>query len=251
MNNYVVYCHTFPNDKKYIGVTCQDPNIRWGGGMGYKEQPFLFNAIVKYGWINIEHEILYANLNEEDAFAKEKELIALYQTNDAEYGYNLTPGGIFIPSPTERVPCSDELKAVHSLKTKESWTIPEIREKRLLAMRKKCKEEQYRKNVSDGIKKRLENDTELKLKRSENMKSRMQNLDYKNQCVEKLKQANDNKIKKRILDIQTGYIYESIKEASEKTGIGVGAISKQINGKTKCKRFIHLIKDKDGEANAE
>lgn len=249
MNNYIVYCHTFPNDKKYIGITCQDPNIRWGNGMGYKEQPLIFNAIVKYGWINIKHDILYMDLSEEEAFIKEKELISLYQTNSVEYGYNLTPGGIFIPIPEKRSPCSDELKVVHSLKTKESWLDPEVREKRLSAMRKKSQEDQYRKNVSDGLKKRLENDAELRLQRSENMKYRMQDQDYKNQCIEKLRQINNDKIKKRILDTQTGYIYESIKEASQKTGIGVCAISKQINGKTKCQRFIHLTKDRSDKTN--
>ena len=198
MNNYIVYCHTFPNGKKYIGITCQDPHIRWSSGMGYKEQPLIFNAIVKYGWINVKHDILYMDLSEEEAFEKEKELISLYQTNDVEYGYNLTPGGIFIPLPIERNPCSDELKIVHSLKTKESWLDPEIREKRLLAMRKKCKEDQYRENVSNGLKRRLESDTELRLKRSENMKNRMQDQYYKNQCIEKLKQINNDKIKKRI-----------------------------------------------------
>lgn len=251
MGNYIVYCHTFPNDKKYIGVTCQDPNVRWNNGMGYKDQPFVFNAIVKYGWINIKHDVLYVDLSQEEAFFKEKELIALYHTNDIEYGYNLTPGGIFIPVTVERSPCSDQLKALHSLKTKESWLDPEIRNKRLLSMRAKCKEEQYRKNVSNGLKKRLENDENIRLKRSENMKNRMKDQSYKNRCLEALKQANDNKIKKRILDTQTGVIYESIKETSNNTGIGVSAISKQINGKTKCQRFIHLIKDKGGESTDE
>ena len=35
--NWKLYCHTFPNGKKYIGITKQDPARRWGkDGNGYK-----------------------------------------------------------------------------------------------------------------------------------------------------------------------------------------------------------------------
>jgi hypothetical protein len=55
------------------------------------------NAIMKYGWQNIEHKILYKNLSFEEANAKEIELIAKYKTNSCRYGtiygYNATDGG--------------------------------------------------------------------------------------------------------------------------------------------------------------
>ena len=32
---YCVYKHIFPNNKVYIGVTCQKPEYRWRNGKGY------------------------------------------------------------------------------------------------------------------------------------------------------------------------------------------------------------------------
>lgn len=91
--------HIFPNDKRYIGITCKRPNARWEGGHGYDKhhQPVMYNAIQKYGWENVKHEILYQDLTLEEAFSIEMELIAKYKTNCRRYGdgygYNMTDGG--------------------------------------------------------------------------------------------------------------------------------------------------------------
>ena len=90
---YVVYKHTTPNGKHYIGITCKTPTARWGSdGSGYKTQLF-WRAIQKYGWDNIKHEILYVGLSKEEAKTKEIELIAKYQSDNPNYGYNQTKGG--------------------------------------------------------------------------------------------------------------------------------------------------------------
>ena len=34
--NYFVYIHIFPNGKRYVGLTSQNPERRWGKGIGYK-----------------------------------------------------------------------------------------------------------------------------------------------------------------------------------------------------------------------
>lgn len=70
------------------------PEQRWQGGIsGYKGQVFE-NAIKKYGWENIKHDILYSNLTKEEASLKEKELISEYKTTESKYGYNISSGGI-------------------------------------------------------------------------------------------------------------------------------------------------------------
>lgn len=92
-NDYCVYMHTFPNRKRYIGITCCKPNRRWQNGYGYVNQPLVHNAIVKYGWDNIKHEIIIDNLTLDEANDKERELIAFYQTTNRTHGYNIELGG--------------------------------------------------------------------------------------------------------------------------------------------------------------
>lgn len=91
--NYKVYVHTLPNGKRYVGITKREVENRWKNGHGYKENKRFYNAIVKYGWENIEHNVLYEGLTEEEACEKEKELVALFNSNNENYGYNLTEGG--------------------------------------------------------------------------------------------------------------------------------------------------------------
>lgn len=91
MNNISIYRHIFPNGKVYIGQTCQKPEYRWGNGKGYKTSPFIFNAINKYGWDNIEHQILFSNLDQLNADIIEEDLIYYYK--QIGKSYNLATGG--------------------------------------------------------------------------------------------------------------------------------------------------------------
>jgi len=79
---WCVYMHIFPNNKAYIGITCEDPKRRWKNGQGYRQnQPVVYNAIKHYGWENIEHYIFQKNLTEQDAKHLERLLIAIFKTN--------------------------------------------------------------------------------------------------------------------------------------------------------------------------
>ena len=91
--NYKVYMHIFPNGKAYIGITKQEPKVRWGGGNGYARNEYMHRAIKKYGWENIEHIILFDGLLEADACEIEKSLIKKHKTNEKEFGYNIESGG--------------------------------------------------------------------------------------------------------------------------------------------------------------
>lgn len=96
-NEYIIYCHTNKiNNKKYIGQTKQSISRRWGkNGSEYlrKGNDHFKKAILKYGWDNFTHEILFTNLTREQANKKEKELIMLYNSNNQDFGYNMTEGG--------------------------------------------------------------------------------------------------------------------------------------------------------------
>lgn len=93
-NNYIVYMHTSPNDKRYIGITSQKPERRWrNNGEGYKNHVYFWKAIQKYGWNNFKHDILYTDLTKKEAEQKEIELIAYYNSNNIDFGYNMSIGG--------------------------------------------------------------------------------------------------------------------------------------------------------------
>jgi hypothetical protein len=76
---YIVYKHTSPSGKVYIGITSLRPEERWGGGAGYVKNKHFNRAIKKYGWENIKHEILFDGLSKEDACKIEIELIKEYK----------------------------------------------------------------------------------------------------------------------------------------------------------------------------
>ena len=65
-NNYKVYCHLFPNGKRYIGITKQRLAIRFKNGYGYQRCSIMWKAIQKYKWRNIEHNVLFENLTKEE-----------------------------------------------------------------------------------------------------------------------------------------------------------------------------------------
>lgn len=94
-NLYVVYKHTnITNGKVYIGITCQDPKVRWNSGYGYRNNEYFWRSIQKYGWVKgFLHEILYEDLTYEEACQIEIELIAKYNSTNRNYGYNHHEGG--------------------------------------------------------------------------------------------------------------------------------------------------------------
>lgn len=89
INNFVVYKHTSPDGKVYIGVTGQNPETRWQGGFGYASNTYMFVDIVRFGWDNFEHEILASGLSKTDALKLEQELITAHHSNWPDKGYNV------------------------------------------------------------------------------------------------------------------------------------------------------------------
>lgn len=89
--NYLVYKHTSPSGKAYIGIT-NDYDRRCAEHKRNKKNHPFTNAIRKYGWDNFLHEILYDNLTEYDAKSREEQTINEYGSK-FPYGYNLSSGG--------------------------------------------------------------------------------------------------------------------------------------------------------------
>lgn len=87
-NDYKVYVHIFPNGKRYVGCTGTSLKTRWNGGLGYREQPNVFEAILKFGWNNIKHYVVFDNLTKNEAMFYEAMLIYGWKTYRKSIGYN-------------------------------------------------------------------------------------------------------------------------------------------------------------------
>lgn len=97
---WTVYMHIVPKeisgydwDKYYVGITSQSVQARWGNGSNYVGCVHFNRAIQKYGWENIKHKIIMEDLTKAEACSFEKKLIKELNSNDYNYGYNITDGG--------------------------------------------------------------------------------------------------------------------------------------------------------------
>ena len=116
---YTVYIHTnIHNNKKYIGITKRTPpEKRWGfNGYGYKNNEYFYRAILKYGWNNFTHEILFCNLTIEEAEILEIEIIKHYKSTNPKLGYNIREGGCCTRM-SEKT--KEKLRKINSNKPKE------------------------------------------------------------------------------------------------------------------------------------
>lgn len=225
MGNYTVYMHTSPSGKVYIGITSRGVERRWGyNGNGYYGQPF-FSAILKYGWDNIKHEILYTNLTKAEAEEKEIELIKLYNSNKSEYGYNADNGGFSVGRCGEQT----KKKISEAAKGRTPWNkgIPRTEEeKRKMSLShigktKGEKNGNYGKPMSE----------EAKRKSSEAHKGKTPwNKDggISDEQKNKIREKNS----KRIICIETGEVFASISDASVHIGVTVTAVSNCLKGRT-------------------
>ena len=77
---YCIYRHTTPSGGTYIGKTrCKNLYGRWGeNGKRYFDAPAFWKAIQKYGWDNIQHEILYEGLTKAEAATLERKELTFH-----------------------------------------------------------------------------------------------------------------------------------------------------------------------------
>lgn len=81
------------NSKVYIGQTKTSYLSRWDNGNGYGHCSRFAKAIKKYGWDGFEHIPLIEGLTKSEADYFERFFIAFFDSQNPEFGYNLTAGG--------------------------------------------------------------------------------------------------------------------------------------------------------------
>lgn len=210
-NNYTVYMHIFPNNKKYIGITSKKPKQRWESGTGYITQKLMNRAIQKYGWENIKHIILYEILTKEEAEQKEVELIAYYKTNQKEYGYNIENGGNSIGKHSKET----RLKISVANKGRKNPKIAEINKGNKYCLGRNISEETKQKMSIANKGKHTSPKTEFK--------KGYTNINWR----------------KKVICMETQKIYDSITDASKDTNISISNISTCCSGKTKTSGKFH------------
>lgn len=90
---YVIYKHTSPSGKSYIGQTQNLQQRNSSHRIPSSNCTVFRNAIQKYGWENFQHEILAENLTLDEANILEEQYITEYNTISPN-GYNLRSGGL-------------------------------------------------------------------------------------------------------------------------------------------------------------
>ena len=177
MENFTVYMHIAPNNKRYIGITRTSVNERWGRlGRGYRNQQLFWRAIQKYGWDNFEHIIVAENLSEQDAYKLEIELIAKYKSNIPQYGYNVSTGGENAGAGVHHT-LSDETK--RKIQESRSWY--------------KHHSEDTKKKIGDGNRGKTRND-DLRKQISESVKKLWENPEYRESRPKHLSDEHKRKL---------------------------------------------------------
>lgn len=226
--SYIVYKHTSPSGKVYIGMTCMKSKERWKNGNGYGTCRLFKRAIQKYGWESFEHEILFSGLTKEEAEAKEIEMITVYKATDKKHGYNIEKGGMG--------------NGKHSEET--LWKMSENRKGKCVGKDNPF----YNKHHSkEWIRTHLcgENNPMYGVKGKDHPRYGIKHTAEsiaKMSASKKGKKTGDlNPRAIKVMCVETGEVFTTIREASKKYGIVDSCISSVIHGRTKTAAGLHWV----------
>lgn len=209
--SYSLYFHMNKiNGKRYYGITCRDPELRWGkNGIGYMNCSKFWRAIQKYGWDNFEHEVCMTNLSKEEACAAEKYMIAEFNTQNDLFGYNIDEGGI---APKHTQETIEKIRKANLGKFVSEETRSKIREARLKQDFDYTPLVEYAK--------------------------RQKGSHIPEERKAKIKEAQKKNFK-TVKCIETNVVYESITDAARKIGIDKSGISTSCHsdGRLQTKGF--------------
>ena len=246
---YYVYKHTSPSGKVYIGVTGQKPRLRWQNGLGYRTQEYFYRAILKYGWDQFRHEIVYQTESYADANSKETELIAEHKSTDKNYGYNIEGGGNLKKTVSEstRIKLRNHhaspkyLELVSQINAKR-WGDPEAHRKMSERMSGE-NNPMYGKKLTEEHKRRLrEGFSKVKFvgKRGEDNPMFGKHLSEEHKKILSEKNLGENSPRaRRVVCVETQTVYGSLREAHRETGVKHSSISDACRGRVKTAGGLH------------
>lgn len=235
------------NNKVYIGLTTKTLEKRWKGHLNSinsktKSSRYLYSSMKKHGINNFKIEEIEKCENINALFSKEIYWIKKYNSNNKNFGYNLSSGGeINIPN--------KETLELMSIKGKERWNNPEFKKKMIRALtgvKKSGEPHNKGKHLSDETKDKISKSRLGKMSGKDNHNFGKPGInlgkefseDHKNKISNSLIGNTNGKIGKehhrsiQVVCIETGEIFESINIAKKKY---MGKIYKAIKtGKSTC-----------------
>jgi group I intron endonuclease len=200
---YIVYkISNSVNNKIYFGVTQQELKVRWQQHKcnSNKKSYHLYNAIKKYGFKNFNIEVVFEANSKKEMLEKEIELIVLHKSNDRLFGYNNSTGG-----ESSRKGCK-------------------------LTQEQKDKISKYQKT-----RKRTPHSQETKLKIGMANKNNIISDSHK-LAISKAKKGKPALNKKKII-LNNEFVFSSLTDASNKTGVSITSISNNLNGLSKTTKI--------------
>lgn len=245
--SFIVYMHINKiNGKQYIGITCQTENQRFRNGRGYKTSKYFYKAIQKYGWDAFEHIVLYRGLSEEEAKAKEIELIVKYATRNPDKGYNISSGGdgyLGEDNPMFGKHHSDEAKRLLSEKLTGRYVSEETKQKQSASLKGRTFSDETKAKMRESAKARVERMKEnhpfIKYRldccgEKNPMYGKHLTDDQKRRMVAHKKyNGKDNPHAKRVKCVETGIIYETLNDAAAACQCLAATISGVLHGTKK------------------
>lgn len=246
--DYKVYMHITPSGKRYIGITSQKVSQRWG--------------------VNGYRVILFTGLTKEQAEQKEIELIKQYKSNNKKYGYNIQNGGnccgtlsdetkrkISESNKGKKKSTSGWLGKHHSPETCEKlrkletqrWLDPEYRANQV---KKRLGKTPWNKGKKTPLEIREKQSKakfgrELSLEEKEALRQRYLGLSTpgntkKVQCGAGVYSGANNPRSRKVINLDTGKIYESIGLAAKHLNVANGShIVAVCKGKRKIAHGYH------------
>ena len=233
--DYKVYIHTCPNNKVYVGLTRQKVEKRWGSGHHYQDNPYFYNAIKKYGWNNIKHKVLFENLTKKEAEQKEIDLIALYNSSNRNFGYNIEKGG----KAADRL--TPETREKMSIAAKGKIVSAETRAKISKAQKGRVFSEETRRKISQAaIGRTVSEETRLKLSKI-NKGNKMSEESRKKLSNSKKGQKFSEETRKKMSEYAKHRSPEHLRKLSESN------TGKKKSLEQKMKAWVPIVQlDKDG-----
>jgi hypothetical protein len=269
-----VYTNLKDNNKKYFGQTSSTLDERAGSNfINYKESWRFYQALQDFGIESFTREIIFETENEDDADNMEIKMIKEFKTQDPEFGYNIQPGGKnFVMNEEIKKKIGEKVKTSKRFK-KNNF---KAHAKRVVSIDIETKETNVYDSLTDAANQlnlsrgnigSICNGTGRAIslkgllfifesdfskddintyisnynKRKENRYSEERNKKVSESIKKSFESGKRSKesYEKKVICIESGEVYNSIKEAGEKTNTCYQNISQVCNGKRKTANGLH------------